>query len=85
MPWRAPIGCRAVDKLSRTPPVRLSPEESAAIEQALEAYRRRTGQNKTQTAIVRDALVRFCKGEGVEYPTKGRGTGGKKAATRKRS
>lgn len=73
-----------MDKLSRTPPVRLSPEESAAIEQALEAYRRRTGQNKTQTAIVREAIQHFCKGEGVEYPVKGRANS-RKATSRKRS
>ncbi len=69
-------------KLSRTPPVRLTPEESAAIEKALENYRRRTGRNKTQTAIVREAIERFCKTEGVEYPTRGKTSG--KTAPRSR-
>ena len=49
-------------------PIDLNPQENAALDKALEEYRKSTGQNLSKAYIGRDGFRQFCQAMKVEWP-----------------
>lgn len=55
---------------SKATAIRLRPDEVAAIDAALIAHRKRTGESTRLADAIRRGLEFFCAGEGVAWPAK---------------
>lgn len=55
---------------SKATAIRLRPDEVVAVQTALRAHRKRTGESTRMADAIRIGLAVFCDAEGVAWPVK---------------